>query len=176
LIYPTPYALSLREGTTISGTNYTGVKIVDNAISGNALEAYANNGTSGWGVVAKGSGAGVVASSDTSNGEAVVANGSDNSTTPNTALRINGGKIYVSGTNVKPAFIFTVSVVGSGCTSIINPLINGDPNAIIIVTPRQDTITVPSTDVRVLYNTGIWNLCSPTLAPGMEYNMLIINQ
>ncbi len=69
-----------------------------------------------------------------------------------------------------------VSGVGDKCTSLLNPLVNGDPSAMIIVTPRQTTTVVPATDVRVLYNTGTWYLCSPSLAPDMTYNVLVINQ
>jgi hypothetical protein len=57
-----------------------------------------------------------------------------------------------------------------------SPLFNGDSTAMIFVTPRQTTATLPATDVKVLYNSGIWSLCSPSLATGQSYNILVINQ
>jgi hypothetical protein len=164
-IYPVPYALGLRAGTTISGMAATALTAVSNAPNGTGIWAEANNGTNAWGVYGK-----------SNDGIAVYAQGGDNSTTPNIALKIAGGKLTVAGNNVQPAFVLTVGVVSSGCASMSSPLFNGDPNAMIFVTPRQTTVTVPATDVRVLYNTGIWSLCSPSLAPGMTYNLLVINQ
>jgi len=162
-IYPAPYALGLRPGTTITGSAATGLTVVSSGVQGTGLMGEADNGSNAWGVAGySNSGIGVIALSD------------DNVSTPHTALKINGGKLAVGGA-VRPAFVFTVGVVSSNCTSLSSPLFNSDPNAMIFVTPRQTTITVPATDVRVLYNSG-WNLCSPSLAPGMTYNILVINQ
>ena len=162
-IYPAPYALGLRPGTTITGSAATGLTVVSSGVQGTGLMGEADNGSNAWGVAGySNSGIGVIALSD------------DNVSTPHTALKINGGKLAVGGA-VRPAFVFTVAVVSSNCTSLSSPLFDGDPNAMIFVTPRQTTITVPATDVRVLYNSG-WNLCSPSLAPGMTYNILVVNQ
>ena len=164
VIYPAPYALGLRPGTTITGSASTALTVVSSAPQGTGLIAQADNGSNAWGVAGF-----------SNSGIGVLAVGGDNASTPNTALRISGGKLAVGG-SVKPAFIFTVVVVSSNCTSMSSPLFNGDSNAMIFVTPRQTTVTVPATDVRVLYNTGTWSLCSPSLAPGMTYNVLVINQ
>jgi len=162
-IYPAPYALGLRPGTTITGSASTGLTVVSSGVQGTGIYGEADNGSNAWGLAGySNSGIGVMALSDS------------NTSTPHTALKIYGGKLAVGG-SVKPAFIFTVAVVSSNCTSLSSPLFDSDPNAMIFVTPRQTTITVPATDVRVLYNSG-WNLCSPSLAPGMTYNILVINQ
>ena len=163
-IYPVPYALGLRPGANITGSAPTALYTISTAPQGTGIWAVADNGTNAWGVYGH-----------SNEGIAVFALGGDNTTTPNIALKIAGGKLAVAG-NVQPAFILTVGVVSSGCTSLSSPLFNGDPSAMIFVTPRQTTVTVPATDVRVLYNTGTWNLCSPSLAPGMTYNVLVINQ
>jgi len=164
VIYPTPYALGLRAGATITGTAATALTAISAAPQGTGLYGEADNGTNAWGVAGySGSGIGVLAASD------------DNAGTPHTALKIAGGKLSVGGA-VTPAFVLYVSVVSGGCSSMSSPLFNADPNAMIFVTPRQTTPTVPAHDVRVLYNTGIWYLCSPSLAPGMTYNVLVINQ
>lgn len=163
-ITPAPYALNLVPGAVISGTAATSLTAISTAIQGTGIMGMADNGVNAWGVYG-GSASGI----------GVFAQGNDSTVSPNTALKVVGGAIRVGGT-VSPAFIYTAIVVSSNCSSILHPLINGDPNAMIIVTPRQDTVTVPATDVRVIYNTGSWSLCSPSLAPGMKYNMLIINQ
>ena len=165
VIYPAPYALGLRPGTTISGSAATGLVVISSAVQGTGIWAEADNGVNAWGV-----------DGESSSGTGVRAAGGDNASAPNTALLIYGGKLTVGGNNLKPAFIFTVSVVSSTCASLSSPLFNSDPDAMLFVTPRQTTGTMPATDVRVLYNTGVWYLCSPSLASGMTYNVLVINQ
>jgi hypothetical protein len=165
-IYPAPYALGLRPGTTIAGAASTALTVVSSAPQGTGLIGAAHNGTNAWGVVG-----------ESNSGIGVRAAGGNNPSLPNTALNIYGGRLTVGG-SVKPAFIFTVSVVGSGCSSMSSPLFNGDENAMIFVTPRQTTATLPATDVKVVYNTGTWYLCSPSLslASDQSYNILVINQ
>jgi hypothetical protein len=166
VIYPVPYALGLRAGTTISGTASTALTAISSAFQGTGIWGEADNGIYAWGVEGR-----------STSGIGVMAAGADNTSAPNTALEIYGGKLFVGG-SVKPAFIFTVVVVSGACTPMTSPLFNNDPNAMIFVTPRQTTTTVPATDVRVLYNTGIWSLCSASssLASGMTYNVLVVNQ
>jgi hypothetical protein len=163
-IYPAPYALGLRPGTTITGSASTALTAISTDVQGTGLWGEANNGTNAWGVYGH-----------SSSGIGVIAAGGDNSITPNTALQIHGGKLAVGG-SVKPAFIFTVVVVSSNCSNMSSPLFDGDPNAMIFVTPRQTDATLPATNVKVVYGFGIWDLCSPSLAPGMMYNILVINQ
>ncbi len=164
VIYPVPYALGLQAGTTLAGPAGNGLWVGSSALPGTGIYASASNGSSAWGLAGySGSGIGVLAYS------------ADNTSTPHTALKVVGGKLAVGG-SVRPAFVFTTTVVSSNCASLSSPLFNGDPNAMIFVTPRQTTGTVPATDVRVLYNSPTWNLCSPSLATGHSYNILVINQ
>lgn len=171
-----PYALGLIPGATVSGP--TGAPMVTGlspSIQGTGLLGAADSGASAWGVAAFSTeGLGLFAKSD-GTGTAVFAKAADNTSTPNTALQLEGGALRVSGT-VKPAFIFTTSVVSSGCASMANPLLDGNSDAIVMLTPRQDTGTVPATDVRALYNSGTWYVCSPSLGTGMKYDVLVINQ
>ena len=161
-IYPVPYALGLRSGATISGMDFTGLKVVSRAEDGTGITGENDNGTNAWGVFGF-----------SSSGAGVVASGGDNSSTPSTALRIYGGKLAVGG-SVKPAFVFTVSGVSAGCGAMSNPLLNGDPDAMIFVTPRQ----VDDGPVAVGYNFAnqMWYLCGSPLIDGAQYNVLVINQ
>jgi hypothetical protein len=159
-----PYAAGVRPGVMITGAASTALTAVSSAPQGTGVIGEANVGTNAWGVYgSSGSGIGVFAA------------GSDNAGTPNTALKIYGGKLAVEG-NVKPAFVFTVSGVSGGSSAMSSPLFNGDPNAMIFVTPRQTGAIAPARDVQVSYSSGIWYLYSPTLANGMTYNVLVINQ
>ncbi len=153
VIYGVPYALGLRPCTTITGSASTALTVVSSGVQGTGIYGEADNGTNAWGVGGySNSGIGVMALSD------------NNTSTPHTALKIYGGKLSVGGA-VKPAFVLTVGVVSSNCTSLSSPLFNGDSNAMIFVTPRQTTATTPATDVRVLYST--WWLASvqPIVGP-----------
>ena len=79
---------------------------------------------------------------------------------------------------VTPAFRYTVIVGGNVCSSVVNPLINGDPNALIYVTPVQSTVN-PATGVYLAFSAGSWSLCRSSgldLATGMTYNFLVIKQ
>jgi hypothetical protein len=137
---------------------------VSTAPQGTGVTGRCDNGANAWGVYGT-----------SLTGIGVLANGNDNSSSPNTALKINGGALAVGGT-VKPAFVFETVVVSSGSSQINNALSDGDPNAILVVTPRQDTPTVPAVDVYVLYSSGHWYMHSPSLTPGMRYNILVIKQ
>jgi hypothetical protein len=170
-IYPAPYALGLRPGTIIAGAVNTGLTVNASGMNGTGIFGEADNGSNAWGVAGySNSGIGVMAISD------------NNASTPHTALRIFGGSLTVGGA-VKPAFVYTVVVGGGACASISNPLTNGHSDAILIVTPLQNTGAAinPATDVYVAYSSGaggFWNLCrsSGTLATNMQYNILVINQ
>jgi hypothetical protein len=164
VIYPAPYALALRPGSTIRGASPTGLTSISTAVQGTGLTGQADNGANAWGVAGF-----------SNSGIAVFAGGGNNSSAPNTALKIFGGKLSVGG-SITPAFVFTAGTVSGGCAAMGNPLLNNDPNAMIFITPRQTAATAPATDVKVLYTAPTWYLCSPSLAAGMTYNVLIINQ
>ena len=183
-----PYALSLVPGAVIIGSVYPALTVRSTFTSANAIEAYAENGANAWGVLASGSGRGVVGESmdghgihgysgGSGTGSAVYAEGNNNDAAPNAALTLDGGAFRVINTTVSPAFVWTVGVVTGTCSEMSHPLIDGIFNVILIVTPRQDTFTIPATDVWVFWIVGPkWELCSPTLATGMKYNILVISR
>jgi hypothetical protein len=160
---PAPYALGLAPGAHISGTASTALAGISSAWQGTGIYGEADSGPNAWGL-----------GGFSSSGIGVFASGGNNVGAPNTALTIYGGKLAVGG-SLKPAFVFTASNVSGGSSAMSSPLFNGDPNAMIFVTPRQTSV-VPARDVQVSYSSGIWYLYSPTLANGMTYNVLVINQ
>ncbi|HKC25711.1 MAG TPA: hypothetical protein VKF32_13255 [Thermoanaerobaculia bacterium] len=163
LLQSTPYALGLAPGAESKGGVNTAFTAVSTTLQGTGLLGQADSGANAWGTAGF-----------SMEGIGVLAHGGDNTSAPNVALEVNGGALKVSG-SVRPAFIFTTDVVYSGCSNILDPLLDGDPNAILIVTPRQAP-TLPARDVWVLYSAGVWNLCSPSLATGMKYDILVIKQ
>jgi hypothetical protein len=84
VIYPAPYALGLRPGTTITGSASTALTAISSAPQGTGLWGQADNGTNAWGVAGF-----------SNSGIGVLAVGGDNTGTPNTALRISGGRLAV---------------------------------------------------------------------------------
>ncbi len=94
------------------------------------------------------------------------------------ALELDGA-LKVSGTN-KTAFRLarTLGIGTQGLTVIDNGLTNGDPNAIILVTPINVTRVI--TDV--YYESGKWQIgCYPTdsvvsFRCPLQYNILVIKQ
>jgi hypothetical protein len=180
-----PYALGLVPGAVISGTVYPALTVRTTFGSGNGLEAYAESGPNGWAVLGQGSGIGVLGLSQDGAGvhgesggagTGVSAVGNNNGSAPNTALTLSGGAFRVISTTVSPAFVWTPVVIYGNCSQINNPLTDGRPDAILLVTPHQVTIIVPATDIRVLFDSRQWNICSPSLAADMYYNILVINR
>jgi len=118
-------------------------------------------------------------------GEATLAGGagvSAKAVTGATALLIEGS-IGVRGTT-RPAFIHTTeaSNIDSSRTILDHPLLNGDPNAILIVTHVSSggdpLITVP---IGVSYNamTGRWRIFRADgvdMPAGARFNVLVIKQ
>jgi len=101
------------------------------------------------------------------------------------ALQIENGAIQVSGT-ARAAFVQT-AVEGNltlDSTVIDNPLCNGDPNAILIVTARHNPAApfVYNTDVFVRYWTAAarWEIVMPGVTSSSyinaQFNVLVIKQ
>ncbi len=182
VLYPAPYALGLRAGTRVIGPGVMGSGVLyleSITTNGDGLDVKAVTGSYAWAIYGEGSAAGVVGYGTTSTGIGVLAKGNNSVSTPNTALYVYGGGITVSG-SVKPAFVLTVPSTAS-CAKIDSPLANGNPNALIFVTPTaiEPGAIVPYVDVHVHYWTedgGGWYLCrnSGNLAAGMKFNILII--
>lgn len=102
-----------------------------------------------------------------------------------TALQIDNGAIQVSGV-ARAAFVHTMAEgnVTLDSTVIDNPLSNGDPNAILLVTPRHNP-SAPSivhTDYAVRYWIAgqRWEIWLPSTSTssylGAQFNVLIIKQ
>ena len=104
------------------------------------------------------------------------------------ALQINRGHIKVDGAGLNtptPAFIHSVTSSNrtgkhNGITVIDHPLCNGDPDAILIVTPRMTFgEQVPHEPIAVMYGypAGRWsifNMDDDDLRVGLKYNILVI--
>lgn len=173
-------------------TSGDGIYIYDTDSDGYALWAYAT-GTTGIGVDAYGTSYGVNAS--TSTGIGVSANGGSGTAvyaySSGSALTIGGGAIHVSGattngstTSVSTAAFIQVASAANivGASSIIyNTLCNGDPNAILIVTPNYS----PHGGVSgywnhtpgVYYNGTYWSIFNEdgtTMPAGPSWNVLVI--
>ncbi|MDQ6618527.1 MAG: hypothetical protein M3Z31_02325 [Pseudomonadota bacterium] len=96
------------------------------------------------------------------------------------AFTIAGGTFRVAGAGVNTstaAFIHQASgcAAGSGFSAINNPLINGDPNALLIITPRSASSNGP---FRVEYNacgSNLWTIhdLSGSAITG-QFNVMII--
>jgi hypothetical protein len=115
ILFAAPYALSLRPGATISGTTQRGLSVVSTQSDANAIEAYAQAGSNGWGVYAVGSGRGVYGYSP--NGIGVAGNalsgptgGTGLSGFGSTGVRGTGTSYGVSGNGI-------VGVYGNSATS-----------------------------------------------------------
>jgi len=103
-----------------------------------------------------------------------------------TALEIKDGAIKVGGSLV-PAFVHTTSSgsiaaasdCGSAqCSQVSHPLLDGNPNAIVIITYAQPGVTDPH-PVGVSYANGFWrvfNVDAATMPAGAKFNVLVITQ
>jgi hypothetical protein len=178
LLAASPYALSLRPGATISGTastrvlsiyaqgDGTGLSVINTGGISNpgAIYALARDGTAvfAFADTLTGNGVGVRGATNSKDGVGVIAQGASDGA----ALAIaNGGiKVYSAGIGSDtPVFIHQVhtGVGGNVCdapytyqTAIDNTLINGNPNAMLIVTPNYgpvDTGVSPAVATPAVY-------------------------
>jgi hypothetical protein len=105
----------------------------------------------------------------------------------NTALELRSGELKVTGAGIgtsTPAFIHLTSAanVGGYVTYIDNPLCNGDPNAILLVThsynPPNGTTFTYHPHIVSLYYTGsqwaIFNEDGVTMQTNIAFNVLVI--
>ena len=167
--YPAIFAdISSGDGVYINDTDSDGFAVWANATSGIGVDAYASTGTA--------------VSADTSSGTGVYAYSGSGS-----ALTIAGGAVHItnSGTNstATAAFIWvaTAANTSGNLTIINNSLCNGDPNAILLVTPNltpQGTRTVyVNHPIGVYYDGSNWGVFNQDVAPmaaGSAFNVLII--
>jgi hypothetical protein len=166
LLTAAPYAMSLRPGATIAGDiPDKETLIVNNMSSANystALYANAQSGRAvvGYALAFSGNGVGVWGLTNSPNGVGVAAQGSGGGA----ALAIDGNiRVKNAGIGTStPVFIHQVKT-GTGiniCTKqvfatvINNALINGRPDAILIVTPNYGTYdigTIPAASTPAVY-------------------------
>lgn len=104
-----------------------------------------------------------------------------------TALLLNRGAVRVTGAGVgtsTPVFIHraTADNTGGHITTIDNPMANGDPNAILLVTHNfsADTSSSPyeTTPVGVWYNGSRWTIyhenTGVAMPVGRAFNVMVI--
>jgi hypothetical protein len=151
----------------------------------NAIEASANNGANAYAVFAHTTGGyGVYATSDT--GTATYAYSGSGS-----ALTIGGGAIHVSGATTNSgtsltttaAFIHVAAAanISANYTRINNSLCNGDPNAILSVTPNLSpagTLALYNNHpIGVWYDGSQWTIFqqdNAAMPAGASFNVLVI--
>ena len=160
--------------------SYNGIYVSQGAFDGNGIYAQATNGTSAYGVEGDSpDGYGVVAVSSTGTG-VYTYSGSGS------ALTIGNGAIHVSGAGINTSTAAFVHVATAGnslgnYTIINNPLCNGDPNAILMVTPNlnpNNTLHVYNNHaIGVWYNGSNWTIFEQDVASvpvNAAFNVLII--
>lgn len=166
---------------TSPGGFSTAVRGQNNGTSGSGIGVYGSQNGSGWGVYGyTPSGYGVYG--DTGSGTAVYAYSGTGS-----ALTIGNGAVHISnsGTNSTStaAFIWFANSGNSGAnyTIVNNTLCNGDPNAILVVTPNlspNGTTTVYNNHpIGVWYNGSKWEIFNQddsAVPAGAAFNVLII--
>jgi hypothetical protein len=175
--------------STSPGGSSTGVRGQNNGTGGLGIGVWGSQAGSGWGgyftsvsgigvLASGGSGIGVQASGATG----VLASGTSS------ALTISSGAIHVTGASTNStttaAFIqvATASNIDGGDGTIIdNTLCNGDPNAILIVTPNWNPHLKVGVYwnhiVGVYYNGSKWDIFNEDLTAmpaGPAFNVLII--
>jgi len=146
-IYAVPYALSLRPGARIYGTTSQSTLVIENNNSLDYSSALIAAGLHGYGIV----------SSTYSSTKAALK--AINWTTGGPALEIIGSiKVLDAGIGTDtPMFIHQVTS-GNICpalnyaTIIDNILINGNPDAILVVTPNSAGVTPPRNPIGVFYD------------------------
>ena len=177
LLTATPYALGLKPGAIISGTTAPALEIYANSAGNIALSvnnlasdnwstgiwggAWTGRGVMGYSLAFTGTGVGVWGVTNSPTGTGIAAQGSG----AGAALALHGGNIKVVnagvGTNT-PVFIHQVKTgtggnicnIQSYSTVIDNSLINGNPDAILIVTPNygaKATGTAPAVGIPAVY-------------------------
>lgn len=126
---------------------------------------------------------GIVGGTLESGGTAVLAQYAGGSG-PGTALELSNGALKVSGTNptafVHVAEASTLECDNNHCTAITNPLTDGDPNAMLLVTHNftEDAQFLPS-PFSVWYDGTRWTIYfddTTRSIEGFAFNVLVIKQ
>lgn len=209
-ITPVPYALYAKNvgphnhlGQTWNGANQTSLKIQNTTAGGSNGLVVEHNGTDGVGIAGyvfgdTGTTVGVEGLADSPAGvgghfhtSAATGTGLKASGLgpDSTALEIANGPIKVSGANPTAFIHVTTAENTSGHITIItNPLTDGDPNAILIITqhwsPPGGANVYNDAPVAVYYASGKWRIfnqgpsapLAPDLPIGAGFNVLVIKK
>jgi hypothetical protein len=210
-ILPVPYALSLRPGAKIAtestdayaaavtgevsstspGSWSAGLRGINNGTGATGIGVYGSQEGSGWGVYGQvmGNGMGVYGLAYGQTGVGVYAQGSGST---GTALMLSSGGIRVNGAGLgtsTPVFIHQATesnIMGTydQNTMIDNPLTNGDPNAILSVTPNWNAVMIIDVvnnphpvGVKYLDTPAKWviyNLDLAAMPEGAAFNVLVV--
>jgi hypothetical protein len=98
-----------------------------------------------------------------------------------TAINLNNGALKVSGDN-PTAFVHVATETSGYITTISNPLTDGDPNAILIVThtynPPEGTSNYLTSPYSVYYNGSNWTIYLDDFSPILHkaFNVLVIKR
>ena len=181
------YAVYGVVSSTSPGSFSTGVRGQNNGTGGSGIGVWGSQNGGGWGgYFTSASGIGVLVSGGSGTGISVSGATGISVNSSGSALTIGSGAIHVSGanTNSSTAAFTQVTTAGNiaGNYSIINnPLCNGDPNAILLVTHNDNPGGVFygewSHAVGVFYSGSAWwiyNEDNTTMPAGLAFNVLII--
>jgi hypothetical protein len=160
-------------GLGVSATVYTAIHGRSNAaMNGVGVIGDATSTTGGVGVFGASGGVGVQGFTLAAGSTAVYAAYGSNDG-KGTALNVEGA-IRVSGGT--PAAFRVTAIAGKSCFAINNVLTNGDPNAILLVTPLVSTQKLGAPNVQ--YDGNAWEICSSGMAfYGVEqFNVLVVKQ
>jgi len=98
-----------------------------------------------------------------------------------TAINLNNGALKVSGGN-PTAFVHVATETSGYITTISNPLTDGDPSAILIVThnynPPEGTLNYLTSPYSVYYNGSNWTIYLDDFSPILHkaFNVLVIKR
>ncbi len=199
-ISATPYALYAKNvgehnhwGDTFSGSTTTGLTINQNAAQGNGIVVNMDNATNGVGVFAMidettgsavavegvasapgGAGGSFMTMSPTGTGLRAVGDGADS-----TALQITNGAIKMTGTT-RAAFEWTATAatISGHVTVLDHPLLNDNPNAIVIFSPMWEGV-YNAHATAIYYNANRWKIFNQDFAAmpnNAKFNVLVIDQ
>lgn len=167
---------SRGQATGVTGSSEAGNGLAGQSESGNGVVGGSTTGTGVLGV--NGFKRGRLGTDEA----AVVA---DAGTSTATAIQVEKGAFRVKGAGLNAnTFVFVHPVTeanytainsGPEITEIDHPMCNGDPDAILIVTPRYTPRLVGgATSFAVWYTSGRWKIRADPMDPGDRFNVMVI--
>lgn len=151
--------LGVVEPTNPGGFS-AGVRGVNNGVGGTGIGVVGIHRQSGWGVYGQSpTGYGVVAEIDNAGGGGAALRAAFAGGTVGTALELSNGGIRVSGTN-RPVFRadLSTSCGGNNAYAVVdNALINGDPDAMLVITHTDSStggVQFTGLPLGIVYNTA----------------------